>query len=456
MQQSRMEKPHLANTDELPQQDETDDRYVLSRIPTQKSYGIKQGVPLQYEYVKFSKGRPDQTQEGWQKPSRKVRTHGGKAKRSFPEVGRDENFFGALASDEDDSDNETEEAKSSVAEKPAGSEGNDDCGLQGIQSPDNSKPSQAQSPVTEDIEGPGQDNVGRVEATPGSSDGKQSAWDQGIWNPVDFAKAVWGSTLQEKTKDRQITTERLQKGTDEPKPDVSEQDSGDDGEGDEWVTTDSEQDSDDGEGDEWVTTDSEQDSDNDGEGDEWADAEPTKPQLDASAQDSDDDGEGDDWADAVSIQDAHPQDSSEAAVLKVADSEPKRSEPDVGGKQAARTKKKRNRKPKKKTEVNDTIPNRDTSPVTDTIPVNEVFPFKDTSPVRDAATRRYIADLTSRHRFVDPEGLSLAPETTLYHLDHKSEDAIPRHQIVALTLNECCVTAGNGEVQWVPPPIAKV
>jgi len=429
-----MEEPQHPDTDELSLQDETDDRYVLSQIPTRKSYGIKQGVPLQYEYVKVSKGGADQTQEGWEKPSRKVRTRRGKADKSSLGVGHDENFYGALASDGDDPDSEPAEAESSVAEQAAGLERDDDCGLQTIQDPEDSKPSQSQSLVAEEDECPGLEVIGRVEATQGSSDRKQSAWDQDIWNPVDFAKAVWGSTLQEKTKDRQKIPERLQKGTPEPKPDASEQDSDDDGEGDDWVTTDSEQDSND-----------------DGNGDEWADTVTTKPQLDASEQDSDD-GEGDDWADAVSIQDVQPQDSSEAAVPGVADSELKLSEPDVGGEQAAKTKKKKkkNRKPKKKMEVKDTDPNKDT------IPVNEVSPFKDTSPVKDAATRRYIADLTSRHRFVDPEGLTLAPEATLYHLDHKSEGAILRHQIVALTLNECCVTAGNGEVQWVPPPMTKV
>ncbi len=117
-----MEEPQHPDTDEPSLQDETDSRYVLSQIPTRKSYGIKQGVPLQYEYVKVSKGGADQTQEGWEKPSRKVRTRRGKANKSSLGVRHDENFYGALASDGDDSDSEPAEAESSVAEQAAGSE----------------------------------------------------------------------------------------------------------------------------------------------------------------------------------------------------------------------------------------------------------------------------------------------------------------------------------------------
>lgn len=404
----KMETSHFANTNEGSPQDETNGRYILSQIPIRKSHGIKQGVPLQYEYVEVSKVGANQTQEGWQKPSRKIRTRGGQAKSSVPEVGRDENFFGALASDEDDSDSQPGEDEIFVAKQATGSELDDDCGLQAIQDPDDSKLSQAQSLAAEEHEGSEPGDIGRTEVTQGPSDGKQSAWDQDIWNPVDFGRVVWGSTLQ-RTMDRQITPERLQKVAPEHKPDVSEQGNDDDGKTDERETADSEK-----------------DSDNDGEGDELADAVTAKPQLDASEEGSDDDGEGYEWADAVSIQDDQPQDFSTEPVLEVADSEPYLSEPDIGGKQAIKTKKKRNRKSKKKAEVNDTT------------------------------MRRYIADLTSRHRFVDPAGLFLAPETTLYHVDIKSGIAVPRSQIVALTLNECCVTAGKGEVLWVSPPIAKV
>lgn len=439
-----MEKSHLANTDEGSPQEDTDDRYVLSQIPIRKSLGIKQGVPLQYEYVKVSKGGANQTEEGWQKPSRKFRTRGVKAKSSVPEVGRDENFYGALASDEDGSESEPGEDQNFVAEQAAGSQLDDDCGLQAIQDTDDSKLSQAQSLVAEEHKGPQPGHIGRIEVIQGPSEGKQSAWDQDIWNPVDFGKAVWGSTIQ-RMKDTQITPERLHSGKPERKPDIAEEGSDKNGEVDLWVTTTSEQDSDNKEeGNERMTTDSEQDSDNDGEGYDQAGAVTIEPQLDAFEEGSDDDGEGDEWADAVSIQDDQPQDCSKAPVLEVADSEPKLSEPDIGGKQAKQTTKKRNRKSMKKTEVNDTTQ------------VKEVSSIKDTSPAKDASTRRYIADLTSRHRFVDPEGLSLAPDTTLYHLDIKSESTVPRSQIVALTLNECCVTAGKGEVLWVSPPIAKV
>jgi len=445
----KMKEPQLSDTDELSLQDETDSRHVLARIPTRKSHGTKQGNPLRYEYVKVSKGGPDPTREGWQKPRRKVRTSGGKAEKSSSGAGRDENFFGGLASDEDNSDSEPARSESSVAEQDAGSKLDNDGGLQAIQNLDDSKPSQAQSPVAQEDDWPELENDGWVEGAQGPSDGTQSTWDKDIWNQLDWnqvemEKEVWGGTVQEETKYRQIFPEGLHTRTTKPQLDASEENSDDDGEGDEWadaVTTKHQLDA------------SELDIDNDGGGDEWADVMATKAQLDASEQDSDDDGGEDEWADAVSFQDVHPQDPSEAAMFEVADSEPKLPESDAGGMQTAREvnkKKKKHRKPKKKMEFDDKIPNEDISLV------EESSPVRDTLPVKDKFTHKYIAELTSRHRFVDPGGLSLAPETTLYHLDTKSEGPILRSQIVALTLNECCVTAGRGEVLWVPPSMAKV
>lgn len=409
----KMEVPELPDIDELPQRDETDSRYVLSQKSAQKTHGTKQGVPLQYEYVKVRKGGADKNQEGWKKPSKKVRTRGSKAKTSIPEVGRDENFFGALASDGDEADSEPEQAESSAAAQKARSELKDVYNLQTNQTPENSMPSQAPSSVAKEDKPPRPGNIGSAGGNQDPSDGNHSARDQDIWNPVDFSKAILASTFKG-TKDSPITKERLQKGTPKLKPDLSEHNSVQDGEGDEWETIDSEQDSDDA-----------------GEGNELTDTVSTKNRVDGSRQVSDDDGEGDGCTDAVPAQSGQPEGHSHSAMLEVGESTPKLPEPDVGAEQGATTKKKkkRNRKSRKKMEINDEIPE---------------------------FTSTYIADLTSRHRFVDPKGLSLAPEATLYHLDNSPEGTISRNQIVALTLNECCVTAGNGEVWWVPPHIAKV